>query len=488
MTGARERLARVFGIDPRALAALRIGLAAIVLADLALRLSDFETFYTDAGLLPVGILPDRAREVLVPLHAFCGAPAWQAALFAAAGIAAALMLIGLFTRAAVVASFALMLSLHGRSAMVGDFGDEILRQLLFWCMFLPLGCRWSVDAWRRAAPARRHPVLSLASAALLLQIASIYFFTALLKDGPDWRRDGTAIEIVLQRDWALRPFGAFLLEHARGGLRAGTFAVLAFEFFGPLLLFSPFATRLLRTLLVYLAWLFQGGLGLALLLGLMPFVNSVMMLAFLPASWWDAAAGLVRRTPRAAPGAPARARSRPPLALEVLVGLLLLLMLAVNVAGLREEWSLPEPLARAARLVGLQQRWAMFSPDAPRDDGWYTIPGELAGGHYVDLWSAGPELTWRKPARLADVHRSHRWYVYENRLREPAFGEEPSLRFRRRYGEWLCERWNAEHSGAEALLRLGVFWVMEPTLGGGEPPPQVPHRLFEHECAGERAP
>jgi hypothetical protein len=153
-------------------------------------------------------------------------------------------------------------------------------------------------------------------------------------------------------------------------------------------------------------------------------------------------------------------------------------MLAVNVAGLREGWRLPAPVERAAALLGVQQRWAMFSPDAPRDDGWYIIPGELRSGHYVDLWSAGPELTWRKPARVAALHRSFRFFLYENRLREPAFGAEPNLRFRRRYGEWLCERWNAEHSGDEELLRLGVFWVMEPT--------QVPHRLFEHPC-GEGA-
>ena len=48
IAAARE----VFGIDLRTLALFRVGLAVLLLADLALRARDLSAHYTDAGILP----------------------------------------------------------------------------------------------------------------------------------------------------------------------------------------------------------------------------------------------------------------------------------------------------------------------------------------------------------------------------------------------------------------------------------------------------
>jgi len=51
-TSTARWLGAIFGVDPRALAAMRMGLAGLTLVDLALRSGDLSAFYTDAGVLP----------------------------------------------------------------------------------------------------------------------------------------------------------------------------------------------------------------------------------------------------------------------------------------------------------------------------------------------------------------------------------------------------------------------------------------------------
>ena len=48
LAGLRE----IFGIDLRTMALFRVGLGALLLADLALRARDLTAHYTDAGILP----------------------------------------------------------------------------------------------------------------------------------------------------------------------------------------------------------------------------------------------------------------------------------------------------------------------------------------------------------------------------------------------------------------------------------------------------
>lgn len=95
LAGGRDAVARRFGIDSRALAAFRISLGALLLADLLLRARDLTAFYTDAGVLPRALLreqfPTFAR---VSLHAVSGSLWLQALLFLVAGGAALALLLG----------------------------------------------------------------------------------------------------------------------------------------------------------------------------------------------------------------------------------------------------------------------------------------------------------------------------------------------------------------------------------------------------------
>lgn len=176
----RTAIARRFGVDTRALAALRTSLGVLVLVDLSLRSRNLVAFYTDFGAFPRAALrghsPGLAR---LSVHAVSGELWVQAVLFLIAGMFGVALLVGYRTTFATVVSFLLLASLHARNPLVLNAGDSLFRRLLFWGMFLPLGERWSIDALRSGRPEER--VTSVASAALLVQVVLVYTVNAVFK-------------------------------------------------------------------------------------------------------------------------------------------------------------------------------------------------------------------------------------------------------------------------------------------------------------------
>ena len=100
-----KKLEELFGFDLRSLAAFRIGLALIILADLIIRSRDIKAHYTDFGVLPRTALIDG---ILNPwywsVHLISGQPLVQTLLFLFAGLVAFALLVGYRTRLAVIAS------------------------------------------------------------------------------------------------------------------------------------------------------------------------------------------------------------------------------------------------------------------------------------------------------------------------------------------------------------------------------------------------
>ncbi|MFC6769817.1 HTTM domain-containing protein, partial [Natrinema soli] len=105
------------GIDPRALAAFRIGLGLVVLCDLLfLRVPGLGTFYTDEGVLPRSALAEASPTLATwSLHALSGSVWLQALLVSIAGGAAACLLVGYRHRLAAVVSALLLASLFARN-------------------------------------------------------------------------------------------------------------------------------------------------------------------------------------------------------------------------------------------------------------------------------------------------------------------------------------------------------------------------------------
>ena len=82
-----EPIKRLFAIDLRSLACLRIGVGLLILIDLLLRSRDLVAFYTDQGLLPRSLLTTSPNALTHwSLHLVNGAPWFQALVVLCRGV------------------------------------------------------------------------------------------------------------------------------------------------------------------------------------------------------------------------------------------------------------------------------------------------------------------------------------------------------------------------------------------------------------------
>jgi len=473
-------LRRSFGVDVRALAALRVGLAAILLFDLALRARHLRAHYGDFGILP------RSELRYLSLHALSGSPIWSGILFALAAAFAALLLVGWRTRLATAASWALLVSLHLRNPYLCDSGDRLLALLLFWGLFLPLGARASVDALRGRSGRVPEVVLSPAGAALLFQVTFVYVFSALIKDKTAWLGSGDALHYALSVDMVTTAAGRSLLD-SPGLLRFASRATFLLELLGPFLCFVPLRAAAFRTAVPLVFIAFHIILAVLLDIGLFPYVCMAAWLAFLPPAFWEGIARLAGIRSRAAPvpgelpGAPAGDRSVSTALAGLLASVVFLYVFCWNIATMRPGARLPAPVAWPAEQLRLGQRWAMFALP-PRDDGWWVMPARLRDGSEVDLHGGASPVVWDKPADVAATYASPRiwkWLTF-------AWGAEhrPLIAH---YAAWLRRDWNERHGNGRAVVAQAVHYMLEETGPPGAEPVRAKLTIYEwSESAGER--
>jgi hypothetical protein len=280
-------LHEVIGLDRRSLAAFRIGLAIILLTDLGIRFHDLTAHYTDAGVMPLLLLHEVAKPAYWSLHALSGGPLLQVLLFAIAALMAILMLVGYRTRLATVASWILLISLHNRNPALIFAADDVLRALMFWAMFLPLGSCYSIDSAlnssSRPLPER---VFSAATFALMVQQCFIYIFSAAFKTKSEIWSNGSAVYYALSFDQYVTPLGHFLLNFLPL-LVVFTYTTLVLEWIGSLAIFVPFRNNVFRLWTVIIFISLHLGFGLTLNLGIFPFLSTFSWLAFLPSFFWN---------------------------------------------------------------------------------------------------------------------------------------------------------------------------------------------------------
>ncbi|MEM6868594.1 MAG: HTTM domain-containing protein [Cyanobacteria bacterium P01_C01_bin.121] len=278
-----------YSLDVRSLALFRMGLALVILADLWTRAGDIVAHYSDVGVLPLAVLNDGIiNSGYWSIHTLSGSPVLQGILFLVAGLAAIAMLIGYHTRIAVIVSWILLISLHNRNPLLIFAADDVLRAVMFWAMFLPLGAAYSVD---RAMSTATRPVpvkfFSGATVALMAQQCFIYIFSAVFKTtSAAWWPDGTAVYYSLSYDQYATALGRFLLNLGPL-LTIFTFVTLAIEWVGPLLIWSPFKNDRARMVAVVIFISLHAGFGLTLNLGIFPFLSIFTWLAFIPTSFWE---------------------------------------------------------------------------------------------------------------------------------------------------------------------------------------------------------
>ncbi len=513
-------LAQWLGIDTRALALFRVALAVILLVDLTIRSHDLVAMYTDAGFFSVA----DAREYFSrtgdewrwSLHLLSGSVDFQALLFAAAAIFAGMMLVGYRTRVATIASWVLLVSLHNRSPLLLNGGDVLLRMLLFWCMFLPLGRTWSLDALRRArrrsaagipgagaqeAGAMSPTVVSIATAALLIQICVMYTATGLYKLQEDSWRDGDAMIRSLSYEPYARPMADVVLTQPWLVQGLGV-AVPWLEIVGPLLLLLPWVGRYARLPVVVALALMHVGIEMCMTVGLFSYVSLAGLIAFLPASVFDnrlirrIARYLVPRVPE--PPVEAEVAAESPAAaiaeaitvaagangsrrwemagtvFSILAEAVCLFFLvyvvawnASSLAGKRTaaKWLMPERLRWIGNATAVRQKWNMFA-NPSGNNGWYVARATLRDveADDIDLLRGGAPVDESKPDRPARLFPNHRWRkLYRNLV--PTDNRSASKELvRQLLAEYLCRQWNQRHEPDQQVVRLELLYIL-PEVG-----------------------
>lgn len=467
VTNDRARLsARALGavrrrvaVDARALAAFRIALGAILLVDLARRSLDLVAFYTDAGVVPRSVLATQSPTFgAFSLHALSGSALWQALLFLGAGLVAVALLVGYRTRFATALSLVLLLSLHVRNPAILNGGDSLLRHLLLWGVFVPLGRRWSVDAIHRdASPPvpesrdgqdRADTVASIATAGLLAQVVFVYATNAILKLRGDAWPGGDAVEQVMAMTRYSTALGDALLA-VPALLELGTYLWLGLLVASPLLLLSR---GRLRTLLAGAIAAVHLGMAVFMELGLFPFVSIAGLVPFVGPVVWDRLPSAGTRTVRrlagllpAGPTLPAWGWLRPIRTGmgTALPAVILAVLLVVNTASVGYV-SLPEGAPAALE----DKSWSMFAPAPPGDDGWYVFAGRLDAGRQVDARTGG-SLSRDRPPDVDETYPNNRWQALLYRLRD-----SPEAHLQRPLAEYHCRRFDRDHAGDLAAVTI----------------------------------
>lgn len=475
MLGKRgsEKLNNLCGIDIRSLALFRIGLAIILLVDLFIRLQDISSHYSDDGVLPRSVLLNHfADRWHLSIHLMGGTWLFQLFLFILEIGFAIALLVGYRTRLATIVSWILIISVQTRNPLVLQGADGVLKMLLFWGMFLPLGAYWSLDQWRNSSERFSYRIVSAATIALLLQVCFIYWFSAILKSDISWQHEGSAVWYALSNEFFSTSTGLLLLDYPNL-LKVLTFSTLYLELLGPLFAFSPFWTSPLRTITALIFILFHlVALNLTMDLGLFPYVCAVGWIVFLPSWFWDRVLKLETSTCNPLPY---KANS----VSSLFAVLSLAWILSWNLQSIHV-LSLPPQAYAVGSSLRLDQLWNMFAPFPLKDDGWFVIPAKLRNGKEVDLFTEGKPVCWDHPKFCSKTFKNDRWRSFMMSL---LFDDRNSVSLSN-YASYLCKEWNESHPYEENLVTFEIIFMTKSNRYNLEGPPQDNQKvvLWHHFC------
>lgn len=457
-----------------------MALAAVLMCDTLVAVTNAEAFYSDAGVLPRAALAEQwGGQMMWSLHALGGSVLWQVVLLVLQFLAALSLLAGHRTRLATAVCWVLVASLDARNPMINNGADSMIRLLLFWSMFLPLGARWSVDARRLARKSSAegrsgaaHPgdtLVSLPAACLLLQVAFVYWFSVAFKNHAVWWSEGTALRQVLEIDAFARPAAVWLREYP-ATCRVLTHFTVVLEILGPLLAFLPVWSTRLRLLAVAAMLTLHAGIAICLDIGAFPWVMMAAWLAFLPAEFWEwlsskKHANIPKNENRTCSYHAGKCNK---FASYISNGFCVFSLFMVFLWNLRGtnfafwEKVFPRSANPLAMVFRLDQYWTMFAPTPLMEDGWFVLRAGLSDGSEVDLLRDGAPVSFAKPALASAAYKDARWQKYQMNLWMTIHHSH-----RMPYGDYMARRWNDSHGGLSQVVAWQLWFVREMTQPDG---------------------
>lgn len=294
-----RNLKESFSFDDRSMALYRFLMGLVVMADVLYRWEDLTNFYTDIGLVPRSIF---VSEMTMPwsmsLHLANGSFGFAVLMFSIHLIFGFMLMVGYKTRWAMIGAFIMTVSVHNRNWLVNNGGDDVLRAILFFSIFLPLNRCFSIDSAMEKEKKDTNGFFSTWVLTFFLQVFLIYFVSYILKEHAIWRRDLTAVFYSSRLDIFATPL-AIKMRDFPTLMKFITGFSIYLEWLGPLLLFGAFVFGrfwwMVRVALVALFIGFHFGIFLTMNIGLFTFICEAMWMLFLPKPFWDKLAAFFRK-------------------------------------------------------------------------------------------------------------------------------------------------------------------------------------------------
>ncbi|WMJ74226.1 HTTM domain-containing protein [Cytophagaceae bacterium ABcell3] len=456
----KRQIKKLCIFDLRSLAVLRVGTAFIVVLDLLLRLRDFQGHYTSGGVMPLNVLFRYLwNDYYFSFYTMASGYGFALFLFLLNLVFALVLMFGYRTRWVSIACWLMMVSLHNRNPLVLQGGDDLLRMILFWGMFLPWGRVWSLDAIK-AQRITDYRVFSMAGVGYMMQTGAVYFFSALLKNSPEWTSEFTAVYYALSLDQMVYPVGKLIYPYP-DLLRVLTASVWFAELLVPLLLLIPFAVSRFRLCFIILIIGLHLGISLVLNVGLFPIIGTVTLAGLLPGSIFDKGKNTIQD--------------------QLLsdhrfkqwgVSFFICVVLLGNVVSLRK-FDLAEKLypMKVANLFRIEQNWGMFAPRVFKDDGWFV----LIGNEEKDIYRGGKTVSLEKPKKVYSTVPTDRWRKYQENILLIS-----NSHFRPYYCNYLMNYWNSRND--DKITNLKVVYMKEVTLPNYEVEGPSYELLYECSC------
>lgn len=299
----RERYATA---DLRSLGLFRLVSGLLLMANCVRHWVEAPVYYSNAGVLKNHFVLFRpfSGYSLSVYNAFSSLPEVHVA-FALSLLCYFFYAIGYKTRLFAALSFVLVTSLDNRLVMVENGGYVVLNLVVLWGVFLPVGRRFSLDAWLRSFRERRErgpaeletrylptwkttPWVSTASLLVTLNLAVVYLFNVVNKSGAVWRR-GETVHYVLHLDRMVTGVAVFFREILPYPLEVAlSWAVLSHEALLFALILAPYGRRITRPLALVGIWLLHGTFGVMMRLGPFSWFMCTWGLLLLTRENWDA--------------------------------------------------------------------------------------------------------------------------------------------------------------------------------------------------------
>lgn len=478
-------------------------------------------------------MQEIAHRLHISLHFSNGLVSWQYFLLLIQMMSGVILILGYKTRAASAVAWILTISLHNRNFLILNGGDVLLRMLLFWSVFLPLGAVGSLDSLRtqaisdRYAMANKKTVFSGGSIAIIIQIMFVYIFTALLKTGREWWPDGTASFYALSLDSFVTPFGQWLSQWTNV-LQFSTYIVYFLELLGPLVWLSPIYFVKARVLSIAAFMLIHLNFDLAMRLGLFPWVDMASLLILIPSENFDTLQKIIKKNTTLISAGwknhfleitqsflkknhslqsgyhsinSKRAALKYLDSFQQWIGHILAIF-CIGYIGIINLNNLPNvriiflhPWDKIGTVLRFDQKWNMFAPFPIREDGWFVVAGRLKVGSSIDIlrYYLNQEkisidklsrqdllpISYDKPKNVAYENYSNaHWRKFLLSLKST---KKKSLR--RAYAKYLCRFWNRDILLEDLKLQeLDIYFMEEYSLPPGEKATIRKKHLWHEQC------